>query len=356
MAEPAARAARVAHLLAAAKLLVDSGSEAGQRLRRRLLETSGLSEAGIELGLRRCLETHASESELSALLATTPEASRAHVLLSGNVFVAALRAIAIGAASSEHVFVRASRRDPALAEALHELTPASFSLVTGLAPAPGDRVFCYGSDETLRQLRATLPPGVWFHGHGHGFGVAVVEANAVGDLREAARDIALDAALFDQRGCLSPRMVCAIGSEARARALAEALAEALATLEQRVPLGSQTQEQRAEARRLRDAATYAYEVLDARSSWVSLAPVLALPPSGRNLHVSPTADAIAALRPFTPHLTCIGARVSRPLRNELSAHFPGARLVELGRMQRPPLDGPVDLRRSPGGELLPGAG
>ena len=40
---------------------------------------------------------------------------------------------------------------------------------------------------------------------------------------------------------------------------------------------------------------------------------------------------------------------------ELQDTFSGVRLTALGDMQRPPLDGPVDRRHSPRGELLPGA-
>jgi hypothetical protein len=51
-------------------------------------------------------------------------------------------------------------------------------------------------------------------------------------------------------------------------------------------------------------------------------------------------------------ITCIGASVSGALHRELGRCFPGARLVGLGHMQQPQLDGPVDRRHSPLGELL----
>ncbi|HYP87453.1 MAG TPA: acyl-CoA reductase [Polyangiaceae bacterium] len=345
----AERRARVERLLQAARRLADAQTAEGRRLRERLHETSGLSNANIELGLTRCLETSPSSSELDELLASTPEAPRAHVLLAGNVFVAALRAAAIGVASSARVAVRASRRDPALIEALHELAPGSFELTRALSPAPGDHVWSYGSDSTLAELRASLPRGVWFHAHGSGFGAVAVDARSWSP--DDARAIALDTALFDRRGCLSPRVVCVAGSHPQARAVAEQLAGALGELERELPSGPQSPAEAAELRRQRDAATYAFELFEAGSAWVSLSSALAVGGGGRSLHVLPASDVAASLAPWAAQLTCVSSN-DLELRRQLSAALPGARLARLGEMQRPALDGPVDRRHPPHGELV----
>jgi hypothetical protein len=349
MADTAARRARVERLLEAARALANPQNAAGRAVRARLRETTGLSAAGIERALAHALETQASDAELQALLACTPEAPRAHVLLSSNVFVAALRAIAIGLAASASVRVRASRRDPALAEALHALVPDSFELRSTLSPASGEHFWAYGTDATLSELRATLPRGVWLHAHGAGFAAVVVDARAWSP--PDARAIALDTALFDQQGCLSPRVVCVLGSPDQARIVAHAIASELSTLEQELPHGPQTPAERAAARRDRDAAAYAFELFDAGHGWVSCASELVIPPSGRNLHIIDTKAPATALAPFVAHLTCISAN-TRALREELRSHFAGARLVALGELQRPPLDGPVDRRHGTQGELL----
>jgi hypothetical protein len=350
MAETAERRARVEQLLAAARMLAKPENAEGRALRGRLLETTGLSEAGIELGIARSLETAPSAAELDALLDSTPESPRAHVLLSANVFVAALRAIAIGVASSERVQVRASRRDPALAAALHALVPNSFELTAELAPAPGEHFWSYGSDETLATLRKSLPPGVWFHEHGHGIGAVVADARTWASAD--ARAIALDTVLFDQRGCLSPRVVCVVGGREQAQSIAQAVAGELKALELELPPGPKSVEEAAEARQNRDAAAYAFELFDAGSGWVSLAPEIVIPAAGRNLHVVPTTDAARALLPYSKHLTCIGTNAPPALLAELQDTFSGVRLTALGDMQRPPLDGPVDRRHGPRGELL----
>ncbi len=354
MAEHNARELRVRRLLQAADTLRQPSSPAGAALRQRVAKTSGLSLAGIELGLERCLEGQPTPAELAALLTAVPEASAAHVLLSANVFVAALRAIAIGVACSSEVTVRASRRDPALAEALHALTPELFRLVPELLPAPGAQLWAYGSSQTLVKLRATLPMGVVWHPHGSGFGAVVVEATSDRDVLAEARAIAMDSVLFDQRGCLSPRLVCVVGSEQATQELGQALSQELAELEARIPLGLQNADDLAEARRFRDAASYAFELIDAGSGAVSVAQnaELMLPPPGRHLHVTRVSDAVGALLPLKQHLTCIGHSGSAELRRRLTLAFPGARLASLGEMQRPPLDGPVDRRGPPAGELI----
>jgi Acyl-CoA reductase (LuxC) len=348
MAETARRA-RVERLVAGARALANPEAEAGRTLRQRLLETTGLSAQGIELALARCLETTPSLAELETLVSSTPEAPRAHVLLSANVFVAALRAIALGLASSENVQVRASRSDPALAEALHDLVPGLFELTTKLSPEPGDHFWSYGADATIAELRRALPAGVWFHQHGAGIGAVVVDAQTwtVAD----AGAVALDTVLFDQRGCLSPRAVCVLGSSEQARSVAEGIARELGALEREVPIGQSNALELADARRNRDLAAYAFEVFDAGRGWVSVSAELVIAPSGRNLHVVHSADAVQTLAPFVRHITCIGTN-ARALEGRLRQAFTGARVVALGDMQRPSLDGPVDRRHGTQGELL----
>lgn len=347
MAETEPRA-RVERLLAAARRLADPHTAAGRALRQQLLQTTQLSAPNIELSLTRCLETSGTDEELSALLASAPSAPRAHILLSGNVFVAALRAIALGLAASAEVHVRASRRDPALAQALHDLEPSLFHLESELAPRAGDHYFAYGRDETLRELRQSLPRGVWFHPHGSGFGAVVLDPAVPEPIDFAA--IALDTALFDQRGCLSPRVVLVTGDESLRRSIAAKLAIELAALEQELPPGPRSTEEAAAERRAHDAAAYAFELFEAGSGWVSLGSTFQLPAATRCLHVVFAPAPVSLLAPFAAQLTCIATQSQYA--GELSRAFPRARVVAPGNMQRPAFDGPVDRRASRTGELL----
>jgi Acyl-CoA reductase (LuxC) len=346
--EARARRARVERLVNAARTLSDAQNPEGVALRLRLRETTGLSSANIESGLRRCLESAPQRDELEALLASTPVATVAHVLLSANVFVAAHRALAIAIASAERVQARPSRRDPALTEALHRLVPDLFDVVPRLVPEPGERLWAYGSDQTLSSVRAELPRGVYFHPHGSGFGAVIVDATTFD--AAAARGVAWDAVLFDQRGCLSPRVVCVLGSNTQGRDVARLLAEQLKQLSDEVPPGDSSPEERAEARQHRDAAAYAFELFEAGEGWVTAGERFVLPPATRNLHVVACAEPTSLLEPWSPHLTNVATDVAS-LRPRLRAAFPGARVVAVGEMQTPPLDGPVDLRHGTTGEL-----
>jgi hypothetical protein len=345
--EFAARRARLDLLFESARTLADASSERGRHARERLTASSGLSAAGVDFALRRCLEISPSEREIAALIGSTPSAQVAHVLLSANVFVAAHRAIAIGLSASAEVRVRASRREPEMAELLLAGAPGAFELVSELSPRAGDRLWAYGSDETMAEVAATLPPGVALHAHGSGFGVAIIEgAHSDSVLSTLLAGLSEDVALFDQRGCLSPRVLLVQGERALARELALQLARELEQLEQRVPRGRLTPSELSEIVRYRDTAHFVGEVFEAGSGLVSLSLENSwlLPPTGRNVHVVTTSDPIATLMPYRPLLTSCAVAGEPGLRAALRRALPGARACSFGEMQRPPFDGPVDRR------------
>ncbi len=338
---------RLHALLAGARALADPTTALGRELRRELPASTRLSPEGVELALSECLEISPSEAELDALCASTAPARRSHVSLSSTVFVAAHRAIALALASSEHVFVRPSRREPVFVRALERATFGRlFRVMETLTPEAGDELWAYGSDATLDEIRRSLPAGVRFHAHGSGTGVAVVDAGSV-DERSAAA-LARDIAPFDQRGCLSPRLALVRGDERDARAFARLVAGALAELARRIPLGELDAGERAEVLRYRDTLAYSGEVEAAGPSWVATGAMAMLAPVGRNLHVVPVESPEVVLRPLARGIAALGVAGPPDLRAELIAALPGARASELGAMQRPPLDGPVDRRPAAG--------
>ncbi|HVJ15151.1 MAG TPA: acyl-CoA reductase [Polyangiaceae bacterium] len=334
---------RIDALIAAARRVADPRDVLGHEARRALPAVTGLSPEGVALALERCLEVSPSETELEALCASVAPAPAAHVLLSANVFVAAHRAVALALAASEHVLVRPSRREPQFAELLARGAPGLFQLVTELEPRPGDHVYAYGRDETLAALEARMPAGVVLHGHGTGFSIAL--AGAAADPAMVAERLALDIALFDQRGCLSPRALLVVG--APAAPYAQALASALTELEQRVPVGGLSPEERAAVTSYRDSMTFSAEVLAAGSGFVSFEDAcerLLIAPVGRNCHVAACSDPLALLQGQRDALTSVGLAGEGAWRDALAAALPGARLTAIGTLQTPPFDGPVDRR------------
>jgi Acyl-CoA reductase (LuxC) len=341
------RRARLDPVLDSARSLADASTERGQTARKRLLASSGLSPEGVDFAIARCLEIAPDEREIEALIRSTATAQVAHVLLSANVFVAAHRAIAIGLAASDTVRVRPSRREPEMAELLLAGAPGAFQIVSELSPRAGDRLWAYGSDETLDEVAVTLPPGVAFHAHGSGFGVGVMDRSvADSTLSELMPRLAEDIALFDQRGCLSPRVLLVVGGPDAAFDVARALARELERLEARVPRGRLEPGEAAAISAYRDTASFTGEVFPAGLGFVSasVGGKWLLPPTGRNLHVMSTSDALTRLSALRPMITSCAFAGEAALGSSLRRSLPGARLCQFGEMQRPPFDGPVDRR------------
>ena len=333
----------------AARRVADGGDALGIEARAVLPRATGLSDEGVELALTEHLETAPSDAEIAALVASVEPAPAAHVVLSAAVFVAAHRALALALAASDVVYVKPSRRDPDMVRLLARATTGSFEIVDTIAPRDEDVVFAYGSDEALAGIRAQLPASVRFRGHGTGFGVAAVElAGApVSEFEDFATKIVRDVVPFDQRGCLSPRIVAVEGSDAQARVFSEALAAALADAERRVPRGQLSADEAAQISRFRDALRYAGEIFAAGPGWVGLenrgGPAV-LAPVGRNLTVIVADHAHRALAPLSQWITAVGIQGSRAFADSVTEVVPHARTSVLGRMQKPPFDGPVDVR------------
>lgn len=335
---------RVEALVQAARAVADPQRELGRRARGLLVESTGLSAEGVELALSRCLETRPTMAEISKLVASVRSAPRAHVILPANVFIAAHRGIALALAQSPHVAVKASRREPHFARLLSEAAPGLFELTTDLRPEPGDQVWAYGGDASLDAIRAALPMGVGLHAQGPGYGVTVIDASQIS--AETASALADDIVPFDQRGCLSPRLVLVAGSTRDAERLAELTAEALAEASQRVPLGRLDTAELADARAFRDAHGYAGKVFPAGPGVVSVAATerWTLAPVGRNLVVVPCEDVVGLLAAHAPEITTVGLATPPSTEHGVARVLRSARRVPLGSMQTPAFDGPADLR------------
>jgi hypothetical protein len=350
----AAAVDRVREVLAAARRVVDASDPLGREARRLLPAATGLSLAGVELALARYVEIDASPAELDRLVARAQDAPRVHVVLSANVFVGAVRALALAVAASPAVSVRPSSREavmaPLLVRALVEASAAArVEIREALEPAAGDVVHVYGRRETIELLRRQLPPSVRVVGHGPGFGIALVDAG-IERLDRAAERLSWDVVAFDQRGCLSPKVALVRGSPHDVEAFAASLAAELERRQGEIPRGGLSDDERRESALYRQTALLLGQCHIGATSAVGIDPsprALVLPPSGRHVHVARVAtvdDALALLAPFRDALTCIGHDAETSLLSSLVAFARGARSLPLGRMQSPPLDGPVDLR------------
>lgn len=333
--------ARARAVVEAAARLVDRDDPLGARARTELPSATGLSPEGVELALCEHVERSASDDEWRSLVASTEPAQGAWVSLSANVFVGAVRALALAFATAPRVWLKPSRREPAFARlvatALGEGPLAgALQLVDALDPVAGDVVHAYGADETIAAIGAALPAGVRLVGHGHGLGVAVIGRGA----RDAAALLAADVVPFDQRGCVSPRIAFVEGDDQQTLAFAEELADALHAADLRVPIGEVSPTELAAVREYLDVSAMACASFGRVG--VALDGVVRVPPVPRVVHVVPARDVAAQVGPIARWVTAIGG--AGDVAKQLATAAPGARVGPLGRMQRPPLDGPIDRR------------
>jgi len=322
----------VARVVQVARRIADPHDALGREARDRLHETSGLSAEGVELALTEYLETNPSQEEIAALTANATHAPRCHVVLSANVCTAPVRAIACALACAPEVKVKPSRRDPVIAELVaREL---ALDIVEAIEPQPGDEVHVYGADKTIAAFRQSLGSGVTLRGHGTGVGIAVLD-----DLASAGA-VAADLVVFDGQGCLSPRFVLV---SSRLDDMAAALHEAL--LRSTTPRGPLTAEARAELARTKRTWEAIGPWLEGPHHALALDPApeaLALLPAYRTALVTLGDDEL--IEPWRPYITAVGGE--GPLADRIAALCPAARRSPLGRMQKPPFDGPVDRRSS----------
>jgi hypothetical protein len=338
-----ARIEDVRRLLAAAARVYDDRA----RWTPAIARSTGLSPQGVEVGFA-CLEREAPDGDLRALVAAAGDTPHVHVVLSANVFVAALRALALARAAAERVTVRPSPRDPTLVEQLVaccEDAAIAIEPERDIARTTATELHVYGRDETIAAVRARARSGVVVRGHGAGLGIAIVTASA--DIGQAAADVAADVVPFEQRGCASPRAALVEGGEARASAFADALHGELAAWSARVPRGTLHDGERAEATRWLNAMAFAGHVRRGAEHAVAAVPEgapLAFGPPGRHVLVTPYASAAAAVRQIgsmARYVVAAGTNDDAAARLVAPAH---ARISPLGRMQRPRLDGPLDRR------------
>jgi hypothetical protein len=333
----------VRRLVEAARVIARSSA-----LREALVKTTRLSRQGVELALSEHLETSPSTAELFRLCERAGNVSRVHVILSANVFVGALRALSVARAAAPIVTLTPSRREPAFAQALVLAAADPGLTLEDRLPVESieeGEIHVYGRDATIAEVGLHAARGVCVRGHGSGLGVACVSSRM--DLDAAALALAADVAPFDQRGCLSPRIVLVQGDMKRAERLCAKLDAALTQAEERVPRGELDPDEVHEAARYESAIAFVGRAWRGVTHLVGLAPSgtpLILAPAGRHVHVATVAsvkDARSLLAPAVRFVTAVGFD-DPAFGCEVVPH--AVRTSALGRMQKPALDGPVDLR------------
>jgi hypothetical protein len=290
----------------------------------------------------------------------------AHVLAS-NVPGLAVPAIALGCLAGAAVLIKSGRHDthsaPAFRRALAAVDPELAETVVaaywpGGDPAYDDAllpradvVVATGSDATIDALAARLPrPPI---AYGTRLSVAAVGRDALAEPDALAARLAVDVALYEQRGCLSPHAVFVEdGGAVSSLGFARHLAAALDVLAVRLPPAPASVEERAVRRAFVLEAEWERGVgarVGAGGTVIHDArPSLRATCGLRTVRVHPM-PALAALPEMLPAgvVECIG--VAAPA-DQIAALVPAlarlgvSRVCRLGAMQRPPLSWPRGQR------------
>jgi len=293
------------------------------------------------------------------------------LLLAGQIPMPTLLAVIAPLVLRSPVLLRPSSRDPvtprlvarSVAETDAELGQ-SLELVAfdrsdqacTRALLEADCVVASGSDATMAAVSAMVQAPRRLVTYGHRLSVAALGAAATQgpELADAADRIALDVALWDQLGCLSPIAVyVAHPDSSAADRVAAALAQALEQIQQRLPRGqvgadaaAAIAHERAQAEMSAAAGRRVTLLTGARLAWTVVredgsAPLPA--PLHRFLRVHPLKDPAAlveALRPLGPHLAAVaieGFAAEAPALARALADLGASRVCRPGTLQSPPL-------------------
>ena len=357
----------------------DPRSQWHRELVAELPQSTGFSQQTVQRGLDLALEEWTGAALRELVEAELGSVGRSDgrlagfdvtsVVLAGSIPMPSLLSLIAPLAVRSPVLAKCASRDlvtaPLVIASIAETDPElgdCIEMVSFPAADPermgafceADCVLATGSDETIAAIRPLVKPPRRLVAHGHRISFAAVGPEAISnaEIEQVAEGIALDVALWDQQGCLSPVAVFAEG-ERGADAFSEALAEALAACERSMPRGTlsaesaaaiQHERSRAELRgadgagvRVRASAGTAWTVV--RES----APRRRASPLHRFVRVFPTegvAGLLDALAPYAAQLAGVavagfGAQ-TEALRGRL-ADLGASRVCRPGRLQAPPL-------------------
>ena len=245
---------------------LDPASPERRELDPDLLQSTGLSPAGLDRGLRTIGAGMAGEPAATEL--QRPLRQKRHdfnlVVLPANPPGLMLQSLLPALAARAPVVFKTSRAEPyfpsAFLAALGRRLPVLGHAYAAATWTGGDAsiearlysgarlVAAYGNESTIASVRAAGPHRLIAFGPKLSLGWVGRDA----DLDQAARGMALDIALFDQRGCLSVEAV--LVEPAVAPTFAAALAEALRDLAPQLPPGRASHAERAGVRLAREDA------------------------------------------------------------------------------------------------------
>ncbi len=290
-------------------------------------------------------------------------------ILPGNVLGVSLVSLVCGLLVKSASLIRVSHAELLLtvrfAESLQQVWPEmaqsigvlswdkELKEVTEAAFQKADFAIVYGSNETIASLREKIPPGIRAVYHGHKVSLGVISRELMD--RTLAEKVALDIALYDQRGCLSPHLYYVeSGGDVSPVDFASFVAEALDGLSSGLPIGEKSPSEAARIQQIRGALPLkGGEVFSSQDGvdWTVLydpEPTFTVSPLSRTIWVKPVQNLLEVktfLEPVrgliqtiglaAPEVNAFGLRMADLI--EVLAKVGGCRICPIGKMQRPPL-------------------
>ena len=291
------------------------------------------------------------------------------VVLAGSIPMPTLLSMLSPLALRSPVLAKPASRDPVtprvVARSVAEIDPELGRCLEVLDVPRGDAmdallgaecVIATGSDESVAELAARVTPTQRLLVAGHRLSVAAFGSELRGEesIGRAVAELAIDVAMWDQLGCLSPvALYCDDADGGRSDRIAAALAEALSEAEARWPRGriervpaaavarerSEAEMRAATGRPVRLYASEGTRWTVVREDDTERRPA----PLHRFLRVVPVAGPAAlldALRAYAPHLASVGiagfGSASDSIARSL-AELGASRICPVGGMQCPPL-------------------
>ena len=245
------------------------------------------------------------------------------------------------------------------AKGLEEVAFSRSELVT--ATGSNEAVAAVQQQMAERRLVSTR-----FIGYSHRVSLSLIGRESIGtreELRAAAKNAAMDVAMYDQQGCLSPHVIYVeTGGNHTPHEFARLLGQELNRLEQELPRGPVETKISARLHQVRsmaeirqaDGKVSAVFKSETGTLWTVICDddaTFALSPLHRTIRVKTVGDlnyVIPLLEPWRPHLQAAGLLVSEARRTSLAGALAGVgvnRICPVGALQFPPAGWPQEGRR-----------
>ncbi|NOY83806.1 MAG: hypothetical protein GXO96_03085 [Nitrospirae bacterium] len=286
-------------------------------------------------------------------------------ILPGNVLGVSVVSLICGLLVKSANLLRVSHSEVVLttlfAESLQEISPEiaetiailtwdkKETSITKTAFQKSDLVIAYGSDESIATIQTLMPSNTPRILHGHKLSFGIISRENIS--KNLSKKVAMDIALYDQQGCLSPHLYY-VESDGKSTPLdfAEQVAESLQILSKKFPKGLCDESTASQIQQLRGTLPLkGGSVFESpnNTDWTVLfdpSPEFTLSPLSRCVWIKSVGD-LSEIPPLLSSvrndIQAIGIAIPKTRADTMIENLSligGCRICPIGKMQRPPLN------------------